>query len=139
MPREPDGIGAKSYRLSGQRQTLRNRRLAHVYRGYLRHHRSARQCAPYVRILMLRYASAEETDESRAQDTHDRGPGPPARHPARLTYLTIAGESSACTGSCWDGRCSGGAKPRLSDRDLRRRPRDSVPEGRQWRLGGSDA
>src|SRR5260370_7401535 len=29
---------------------------------------------------------------SRKEDTHDRSPGQPARHSARLTHLTVAGE-----------------------------------------------
>ena len=36
-----------------------------------------------------------------------RGPGQPARHPAGLTHLTIAGEPDTCAGLCWDGRSSG--------------------------------
>jgi hypothetical protein len=38
---------------------------------------------------------------SRKEDTHDRNPGQPARHPARFTHLTVAGEylhAPACAG-----------------------------------------
>jgi hypothetical protein len=38
---------------------------------------------------------------SRKEDTHNRNPGQPARHPARLTHLTVAGEylhAPACAG-----------------------------------------
>src|SRR5215469_11309529 len=38
--------------------------------------------------------------------------------------------TSTCAGSCWDGRCSAGAKPRLSHRDLCGRPRDPVRKGK---------
>src|SRR5215470_1755460 len=65
---------------------------------------------------------------SRKEEAYDRGPGQPTRHPARLTPLTTAGESlhaPVCAGM-EDARA--GAKPRLSHRDLRRRPRDLVPE-----------
>src|SRR5262245_9064125 len=71
---------------------------------------------------------------SRKEEAYDRGPGQPTRHPARLTPLTTAGESlhaPVCAGM-EDARA--GAKPRLSHRDLRRRPRDLVPE-RQSRRG----
>src|SRR6202023_1448490 len=71
---------------------------------------------------------------SRKEDTYDRSPGQPARHSAGLTHLTITGEyihAPVCVGM-EDARA--GAKPRLSHRDLRRRPRDPVPE-RQSRRG----
>src|SRR6266446_1838574 len=66
---------------------------------------------------------------SRTEDTHDRGPGQPARHSARLTHLTIAGESIHAPVRAGMEDARAGAKPRLTYRDLRRRPRDPVPEG----------
>src|SRR4029453_17642179 len=70
---------------------------------------------------------------SRAEDTHDRGPGQSARYPARLTYLTNAGESIHAPVRAGMEDARAGAKPRLSHRDLRRRPRDPVPEGQSRR------
>src|SRR5262245_56589738 len=70
---------------------------------------------------------------SRKEDTHDGGSGQPARHPARLTDLTTAGQplhAPVCAGM-EDARA--GAKPRLSHRDLRRRSRDPGPEGQSRR------
>src|SRR3977135_3650145 len=67
------------------------------------------------------------------EDTHDRGSGQPARHSARFTDLTTAGESlhaPVCVGM-EDARA--GAKPRLTYRDLRRRSRDLVSEGHSRR------
>jgi hypothetical protein len=75
----------------------------------------------------------EENRRSRKEDTQDGGSGQPARHPARLTDLTIAGEplhAPVCAGM-EDARA--GAKPRLLHRDLRRRSRDPVPEGQSRR------
>src|ERR1700716_1818630 len=71
---------------------------------------------------------------SRKEDTHDRGSGQPARHPARLTHLTTAGESIHAPVRAGMEEARAGAKPRLSHRDLRRRPRDPVQEG-QGRRG----
>src|SRR6516162_746879 len=71
---------------------------------------------------------------SRTEDTYDRGTGQAMRHSARLTDLTLAGESlhaPVCAGM-EDARA--GATPRLSHRDLCRRPRDLVP-ARQSRRG----
>src|SRR6516162_11227567 len=71
---------------------------------------------------------------SRTEDTYDRGTGQAMRHSARLTDLTLAGESlhaPVCAGM-EDARA--GAKPRLSHRDLCRRPRDLVSK-RQSRRG----
>src|SRR5208282_3001819 len=70
---------------------------------------------------------------SRKEDTHNGGSGQPARRPARITDLTIAGKSlhaPVCVG-VEDARA--GAKPRLTYRDLRRRSRDPVPEGQSRR------
>src|SRR6202051_4995415 len=66
---------------------------------------------------------------SRKEDTYDRSPGQPTRHPTGFTHLTIAGESlhAPVRDGMEDARA--GAKPRLSHRDLRRRPRDPVPKG----------
>src|SRR5712671_3053368 len=71
---------------------------------------------------------------SRKEDTHDRGSGQPARHPAGLTHLTTAGESIHAPVRAGMEEARAGAKPRLSHRDLRRRPRDPVQEG-QGRRG----
>src|SRR3977135_2979257 len=65
---------------------------------------------------------------SRTEDTHDRSPGQPSRHPARFSRLTIAGESLHAPVRVGMEDARAGAKPRLSHRDLRRRPRDLVPE-----------
>src|SRR5215471_8664218 len=68
---------------------------------------------------------------SRTEDAHDRGTGQAARHPARLTDLTLAGESlhaPVCAGM-EDARA--GATPRLSHRDLCRRPRDLERQSRR--------
>src|ERR1700676_5809190 len=65
---------------------------------------------------------------SRKEDTHDRSPGQSTRHPAGLTHLTIAGESLHAPVRVGMEDAWAGAKPRLSHRDLRRRPRDLVPE-----------
>src|SRR5882724_2461665 len=65
---------------------------------------------------------------SREEDTHDRSAGQPTRHPARFTHLTIAGESLHAPVRVGMEDARAGAKPRLSHRDLRRRPRDLVPE-----------
>src|SRR5208337_3078435 len=69
----------------------------------------------------------------RKEETHDRGPGPSARHSARLTDLTIAGESLHAPVRAGMEDARAGAKPRLSHRDLRRRSRDPVPEGQSRR------
>src|ERR1700686_2824888 len=70
---------------------------------------------------------------SRKEDTYDRSPGQPTRHPPGFTHLTIAGESlhAPVRDGMEDARA--GTKPRLSHRDLRRRPRDLVPEGQSRR------
>src|SRR5499425_1614367 len=70
---------------------------------------------------------------SRTEDTHDGGAGQSARHPARLTDLTTAGESVHAPVRAGMEDARAGAKPRLSHRDLRRRPRDPVPEGQSRR------
>src|ERR1700704_2931439 len=72
--------------------------------------------------------------ECPVEETHDRGSGQPARHPARLTHLTTAGESIHAPVRAGMEEARAGAKPRLSHRDLRRRPRDPVQEG-QGRRG----
>ena len=64
---------------------------------------------------------------------HDRGPGQPARHSARLTPLTIAGQSVHAPVRAGMEEARAGAKPRHSHRDLRRRPRDPVQEGQSRR------
>src|SRR5258706_14096897 len=66
-------------------------------------------------------------------DAHDRDPGQPAAHSARFTHLTIAGESLHAPVRVGMEDARAGAKPRLSYRDLRRRPRDPVPEGQSRR------
>src|SRR5437016_13379460 len=65
---------------------------------------------------------------SRKEDTDDRGTGQAARHPARFTYLTVAGEPLHAPVRVGMEDARVGAKPRLSHRDLRRRPRDLVPK-----------
>jgi hypothetical protein len=62
------------------------------------------------------------------EGTRDRSSGQPTRHPAGLTHLTIAGESLHAPVRVGMEDARAGAKPRLSHRDLRRRPRDPVPE-----------
>src|SRR5215467_12935866 len=71
---------------------------------------------------------------SRKEETDDRGTGQAERHPARLTHLSIAGESLHAPVRSRMEEARAGAKPRLSHRDLRRRPRDPVSE-RQSRRG----
>src|ERR1700674_489342 len=70
---------------------------------------------------------------SRKEDTHDRGPGQPARHSARITDLTTAGESLHAPVRVGMEDARAGAKPRLTYRDLRRRSRDLVPKGQSRR------
>src|SRR5215211_2974753 len=70
---------------------------------------------------------------SREEDTHDRSSGQPARHPARFTHLTIAGESVHAPVRAGMEDARAGAKSRLSHRNLCRRPRDPVPEGQSRR------
>src|ERR1700704_1274354 len=70
---------------------------------------------------------------SRTEDTHDRSPGQPTRHPARFTDLTAAGESLHAPVRVGMEDARAGGKPRLSYRDLRRRSRDLVPEGQSRR------
>src|SRR2546428_12887413 len=53
---------------------------------------------------------------SRKEDTHDRGSGQPARHPAGLTHLTTAGESIHAPVRAGMEEARAGAKPRLSHR-----------------------
>src|SRR5215217_6473175 len=71
--------------------------------------------------------------QSREEDTHDRSSGQPARHPARFTHLTIAGESVHAPVRAGMEDARAGAKSRLSHRKLCRRPRDPVPEGQSRR------
>src|SRR6516162_10023907 len=63
--------------------------------------------------------------------THDRGPGSPARYPAGLTALTTAGEfvhAPVCAGV---EEARPRAKPRHSPRHLCGRSRDPVPKGQR--------
>jgi hypothetical protein len=55
---------------------------------------------------------------SRKEDTYDGGAGQPARHPARLTDLTPAGESVYAPVRAGMEDARAGAKPRLSHRDV---------------------
>ena len=76
---------------------------------------------------------------SGTEDTHDRGTGPAARHSARLTHLTTAGESlhaPVCDGL---EEARAGATSRHAHRDLCRRPRDPVPEGQRRRGAATTA
>src|SRR6202011_1571967 len=70
---------------------------------------------------------------TRKEDTHDRSPGQPAWHSARFTHLTTAGESVHAPVRVGMEDARAGAKPRLTYRDLCRRPRDPVPEGQSRR------
>ena len=70
----------------------------------------------------------------RKEDTHDRGQGSAARHPAGLTHLTTAGQSVHAPVRAGVEEARAGAKPWQPDRDLRRRSRDPVQEG-QGRRG----
>src|SRR5437667_12686097 len=54
-------------------------------------------------------------------------------NPSKLTHLTISGESLHAPVRAGMEDARAGAKPRLSHRDLRRRPRDPVPEGQSRR------
>src|SRR6266851_4194854 len=77
--------------------------------------------------------------KSRKEDTHNRSPGQTSRLPARFYHLTIAGESlhapvRAVMEDAWPV-----AKPPLSHRDLRRRPRDLVPESQSRRVAAETA
>ena len=85
-------------------------------------------------IKMWLECPVEETDDRGRKNTHNRSPGQPARHSARLTHLTLAGQSLHAPVRAGMEEARVGAKPRLSDRDLRRRPRDPVQEG-QGRRG----
>src|SRR5580700_9185389 len=76
---------------------------------------------------------------SRTEDTYDRGTGQSTRHPARLTYLTVAGEPLHAPDRVGMEDARVGAKPRLSHRDLRRRPRDLVPKSQSRRSLASTA
>src|SRR5215470_18843322 len=76
---------------------------------------------------------------ARLVSTYDGGAGQPARHPARLTDLTTAGESVHAPVRAGMEDARAGAKPRLSHRDLRGRPRDPVPEGQSRRGSVADA
>src|SRR5271156_2413137 len=69
-----------------------------------------------------------------SEDTHDRGAGHAARHPAGLAHLTRAGEHlhAPVRAGLEDVRAR--AKPRHAARDLCRRPRDPVQKG-QGRSG----
>src|SRR6516164_7147015 len=65
---------------------------------------------------------------SRKEDTHDGSPGQPARYPARFTHLPVAGKTLHAPVRAGMEDARAGAKPRLSHRDLRGRPRDPVSE-----------
>ncbi len=71
---------------------------------------------------------------SRSQDTHDRGQGSAARHSARVSHLTTAGQSVHAPVRAGVEEARAGEEPWHSDRDLRRRSRDPVQEG-QGRRG----
>ena len=79
------------------------------------------------RVLHLIEMSAEcpveETDDRGRKTRTTEAPGQPARHSAGFTHLTVAGEyiHAPVRAGMEDARA--GAKPRLSHRDLRRRPR----------------
>src|SRR5215468_5926306 len=92
---------------------------------------SSRLIVEYAGSWALVAAGARSERPGLLRSFHQRGgAGQPARHPARLTDLTTAGESlhaPVCAGM-EDART--GAKPRLSHRDLCRRPRDPVQEGK---------
>src|SRR5271154_5939333 len=64
-------------------------------------------------------------------DTHDRGPGYPARHPAGLTALTTAGESLHAPVCAGVEEARPRAKPRHSPRHLCGRSCDPVPKGQR--------
>src|SRR6516225_9053126 len=64
-------------------------------------------------------------------DTHDRGPGSPARHPAGLTPLTTAGQSVHAPVCAGVEEARSGAKPRHSPRHLCRRSCDPVPKAQR--------
>src|SRR5713101_1230042 len=59
--------------------------------------------------------------QSRKEDTHNRSPGQPSRHPARFSHLTIAGESLHAPVRVGMEDAWAGATPRQSYRDLCRR------------------
>src|SRR6516162_2782115 len=63
--------------------------------------------------------------------THDRGPGQPARHPAGLTALTTAGESLHAPVCAGVEEARPRAKPRHSPRHLCGRSCDPVPTGQR--------
>src|SRR5215213_8138806 len=75
---------------------------------------------------------------TRTEDTHDRGPGPRARNPARVSDLTTAGEPLHAPVRVGMEETWAGAKPRLAHRDLRGRPRDPLQAG-QGRRGVATA
>src|SRR6516164_624135 len=63
--------------------------------------------------------------------THDRGPGQPARHPAGLTPLPTAGESLHAPVCAGVEEARPRATPRHSPRHLCGRSCDSVPKGQR--------
>ena len=50
--------------------------------------------------------AVEEMDDKGRKTRTTEGPRSAARHPARLTHLTLAGEICTCAGSCWGGGSS---------------------------------
>src|SRR6516162_418766 len=71
--------------------------------------------------------------------THDRGPGQPARHPAGLTALTTAGESLHAPVCAGVEEARPRAKPRHSPRHLCRRSCNPVPTGQRGEGAGPSA
>src|SRR5246127_994052 len=65
------------------------------------------------------------------EETHDRGPGQPARHPAGLTALTTAGESLHAPVCAGVEEARPRAKPRHSPRHLCGRSCDPMPKGQR--------
>ena len=71
-------------------------------------------------IKMWLECPVEETDEPGAEDTDNGGQGQAARHSARFTNLTLAGKSLHAPVCAGMEEARVGAKPRLTDRNLRR-------------------
>src|SRR3984893_5564037 len=68
---------------------------------------------------------------TRPDQTHDRGPGSPARPPAALTALTGAGESLHAPVCAGVEEARPRAKPRHSPRHLCGRSCDPMPKGQR--------
>src|SRR5216684_1692050 len=74
-----------------------------------------------------------KNQSTRKEDTNDQIPAITTKKYAKFTDLTAAGESLHAPVRVGMEDARAGAKPRLSHRDLCRRPRDPVSEGQSRR------